>query len=264
MQSVQEIFQLPEFRHHKVAVVQRMDADKRNLNDVLRRNLTEWWPTLKRDDYTLVIASLKDAKGLRTLYAGNLLQPKDAAPPKRRLLVDKFIKVAVLDPRSVSDTVFYGKTGRGGGSRDYVINAQPAPRSAIPPGINVQRLAWVRKNHNLFAAAVRAHWNDRCAVHDNAMPGLLIASHIRPWSDNPAQRTDPDNGILLSIPLDALFDAFLISFDNCGNLLAHPSLDDETRSAFGIQTGMRLREGKLTERMREHLAVPRDEFANRE
>lgn len=256
MQSVQEIFQLPQFRHHKVAVVQRMVASERNLNDVLHRNLTEWWPALKREDCTLVIASLKDSKGLKTLYAGNLRQPKDGEDSERRLLVDKFIKVAVVDPKLVPDTVFYGKTGRGGGSRDYVTNNEaihPAPAFALSPGINIQRLTWVRKNHHLFADAVRAHWDGRCAVHDHAMPGLLVASHILPWSTHHAQRTDSDNGILLSSPLDALFDAFLISFDDDGNLIAHPSLDERTRVAFGIQDGMCLRAGKMTKGMQKHL-----------
>lgn len=49
---------------------------------------------------------------------------------------------------------------------------------------------------------------------------LLIASHIKPWSVcNLAEKTDVENGLMLSPLFDKLFDKGYISFDNDGNLM---------------------------------------------
>lgn len=288
MKSVQEVFDLPQFRHHRVAAVQRMDATPSNLSDVEKHNRTQWWDRITNTDCTLLIASLRDENEVRTLYAGTFLPPKDDEPFDRVLRVDKFIKVGSFNRDEIPDAEFYGLSVGGGNSRTYVNNTRPirsretprpptgrpdnpgsdAPPSEsgtpdmpdLPPGVNHLRLAWVRENHNKFARAVRAHWNHRCAVHDHSVHGLLVASHILPWSTNPDKRTDPHNGILLSAPLDALFDAFLISFADDGELLVHPTLDKASRAAFGLRAGMRLREGKMTAGMRKHLTQHRKLF----
>ena len=49
---------------------------------------------------------------------------------------------------------------------------------------------------------------------------LLIASHIKPWSVcNLAEKTDVENGLMLSPLFDKLFDKGYISFDNDGNIM---------------------------------------------
>lgn len=51
-------------------------------------------------------------------------------------------------------------------------------------------------------------------------PKLLIAGHIKPWSaSDDWERTDIENGILLTPTFDWLFDKFLISFNEEGDLL---------------------------------------------
>lgn len=48
---------------------------------------------------------------------------------------------------------------------------------------------------------------------------LLIASHIKPWAvSNSAEKTDCNNGLMLSPLYDKLFDRGLISFENNGQL----------------------------------------------
>lgn len=60
---------------------------------------------------------------------------------------------------------------------------------------------------------------------------ILIASHPlppAPWADaNDDERLDVNNGILLSPTYDALFDKYLITFDNSGQ--DYPSWDSERR-----------------------------------
>ncbi len=55
----------------------------------------------------------------------------------------------------------------------------------------------------------------------------LRASHVLAWSrcDTDIERLDPDNGLLLSPDLDALFDRYLITFDQAGRIRWSPRLD---------------------------------------
>ncbi|HHQ4786468.1 HNH endonuclease [Aeromonas hydrophila] len=56
---------------------------------------------------------------------------------------------------------------------------------------------------------------------------LLIASHIKPWSESDnAERLDGNNGLLLSPHIDKLFDRGCITFTDAGDLLcAEPSIE---------------------------------------
>jgi predicted restriction endonuclease len=68
-----------------------------------------------------------------------------------------------------------------------------------------------------------------------AIPELLRASHIKPWCDcEPKERLDPDNGLLLAVHIDGLFDRGFISFDENGRILISPKLRSENLKLFGI------------------------------
>jgi hypothetical protein len=60
------------------------------------------------------------------------------------------------------------------------------------------------------------------------------------WRLDERLRGDPDNGLLLSVPLDSLFDQGLIAFDDAGRLLAAKALAPETARHFGLTSGLRL------------------------
>ena len=49
--------------------------------------------------------------------------------------------------------------------------------------------------------------------HRLTVPRLLVASHIKPWSDFPNDRLNPCNGLCLSSLHDAAFDFGLITLD---------------------------------------------------
>ncbi|GAA5082842.1 HNH endonuclease [Lysobacter panacisoli] len=74
-----------------------------------------------------------------------------------------------------------------------------------------------------------------CRVTGVTAPHLLIASHIKPWrySTN-AERIDGFNGIMLSPHVDALFDDHLISFEDEGRMLLHPSLPADVLERWSI------------------------------
>lgn len=84
-------------------------------------------------------------------------------------------------------------------------------------------------------------WDNKCAVTGIRSKAILIASHIVPWKDsNEDERLDPENGILLSPNLDALFDKHLISFKNSGDIILSKTLSLEQYKKIGINDKMKL------------------------
>jgi len=110
-------------------------------------------------------------------------------------------------------------------------------------GTEVERLVRQRVGQQKFREAMLDYWGGACAVTGVALPEVLRASHAKPWAEcsSDAERLDVFNGFLLVANLDALFDRFLISFDDAGRVLMSPVLSVEVRSRLGLQLDMALR-----------------------
>lgn len=93
-----------------------------------------------------------------------------------------------------------------------------------------------------------------------AVTEALRASHAKPWAEcaDDAERLDAFNGFLLVANLDALFDRFLISFDDTGHLLTSTRLSPSDLPGLGIRPGMTLR--WLTSEHRHYLQWHRERF----
>lgn len=100
-----------------------------------------------------------------------------------------------------------------------------------------------RRGQEKYKERMKYLWNNSCAVTGIRIPELLKASHAMAWKDckNGKDRLNPYNGFLLSANLDALFDAYLISFDETGKILISPSLCWKDLLSAGITNNMRLR-----------------------
>lgn len=121
-----------------------------------------------------------------------------------------------------------------------------AELSGLPAGIagtEVERMVRQRVGQDKFREAMMDYWGGACAVTGVAIPEVLRASHAKPWAEceTDAERLDVFNGFLLSANLDALFDRFLISFDEEGVLLISPALAGVDVQPLGILPGMKLR-----------------------
>jgi putative restriction endonuclease len=90
----------------------------------------------------------------------------------------------------------------------------PRRELSAPATTEAVRSVTVRIGQAFFRNAVLAAWGDRCALTDISEPGLLRASHIRPWSSHPESRLDPSNGLCLNALHDAAFDRGLITFSD--------------------------------------------------
>jgi putative restriction endonuclease len=124
--------------------------------------------------------------------------------------------------------------------------AVAAELAEMPVGIagtEVERLVRQRVGQNKFRDAMLDYWGGACAVTGIAIPEVLRASHAKPWAEceSDTERLDVFNGFLLSANLDALFDRFLISFDEQGVLVIAPALKGLDLQPLGITSGMKLR-----------------------
>lgn len=128
----------------------------------------------------------------------------------------------------------------------------------------VRREVEMRKHQDLFRRKLEAVWGNQCAVTDVRCRECLVASHIKPWAVcTDEEKLDPYNGFLLNVALDALFDAFLITFDEKGRIRISRAVDEGTLRALGIGPDMRLRSPFDFEKSRQYLQYHWAEFEKR-
>lgn len=114
-----------------------------------------------------------------------------------------------------------------------------------------------RLGQGKFRKFLDALWNESCAVTGCTVRQVLRASHIKPWREctNNKERLDPDNGILLSAHLDALFDRGLISFGDDGLMLVSARISVIESDRLGLPGKLKRR---VTDGQKRYLAFHRD------
>lgn len=107
----------------------------------------------------------------------------------------------------------------------------------------VQRMVRQRVGQQAYRQAMLEYWVGTCAVTGLALPQALRASHAKPWAEctSDAERLDVFNGFLLSANLDVLFDSFLVSFSDTGELMVSNAIPPSDQQKLGLAAGMRLR-----------------------
>ena len=99
-------------------------------------------------------------------------------------------------------------------------------------------------------------WNDSCSISRINNEKILIAGHIKPWSDSDNfERLDPYNGFLLLPNLDKLFDRGFISFKNTGEIIISDEIKQEHFDALGISKETKI---KLFEQNKKYLDFHRE------
>lgn len=84
----------------------------------------------------------------------------------------------------------------------------------LPVGEDRVVRATTRIGQRFFRAAVMSAYNEQCCITGLSIPQLLIASHIVPWRRDTTNRTNPQNGLLLSALHDKAFDAGLLTIND--------------------------------------------------
>lgn len=132
------------------------------------------------------------------------------------------------------------------------------------PGEDVDAVVKRRVGQSQFRALLGSIYGVACHISGLPKERLLIASHIVPWSKATGEeKTDPDNGLLLAVNWDAVFDKGFICFDEEGNVIFSEELDEETVRLLGIDANVRLREDLLTPNRLSYLQRHREEIFER-
>jgi len=101
-------------------------------------------------------------------------------------------------------------------------------------GYEKEAIVKARVNQGVFRKLLLRRYGSccLCGVHT---ADLLIASHIKPWTNSmPHEKLDSNNGLLLCPNHDKLFDLGLISFDNTGHILISSRLSKDDRERLNI------------------------------
>jgi predicted restriction endonuclease len=109
----------------------------------------------------------------------------------------------------------------------------------------IERTVRRRRIQHFFRVAVLTGYEFRCALSDLAIPEMLNASHIIPWSANVERRADPRNGIALNTLYDRAFDRGFITFDESLRLVLSSQLKEGDLSEFQEQSFLRIEGKKL-------------------
>lgn len=123
------------------------------------------------------------------------------------------------------------------------------------PETERQALHQARIGQGAFRSHLLQRWNESCAVTGCTVKAALRASHIKPWCESEnSERLDPNNGLILSATIDALFDRGLISFKDDGAMLVSDSISSDDRAVLGLPASLRL---PLRDREKAYLASHR-------
>ena len=94
----------------------------------------------------------------------------------------------------------------------------------IPEGKDRDQLIKIRVNQSFFRKTILACYDFKCCITKIAIPELLLASHIIPWSKDKANRLNPRNGLCLNALHDRAFDAGLITISDSFTIIVSDSL----------------------------------------
>lgn len=107
-----------------------------------------------------------------------------------------------------------------------------------------------RLGHSLFKKRLYEVYK-KCALCEIEQPELLIASHIKPWSESSnKERLDVYNGLLLCPNHDLLFDRGYITFNKHGQILLSTKLGEKTKIQLDLKS---LKLDNLSEKSREYM-----------
>jgi len=104
----------------------------------------------------------------------------------------------------------------------------------FPLGKDTARTVKTRVNQSFFRRMVLASYDCKCCITEIAIPELLLASHIIPWSKDKENRLNPRNGLCLNALHDKAFDAGLISISDSFTIMVSDSVKQRKSSDYEI------------------------------
>lgn len=108
-------------------------------------------------------------------------------------------------------------------------------------GKEKEAIVKVRINQDKFRDGLLKKYSAHCCLCGVNSEALLIASHIKPWTDSDShEKLDLENGLLLCPNHDKLFDSGLISFKDDGKIIISEQLNSTNRIFMNVNDNMRV------------------------
>ena len=95
-----------------------------------------------------------------------------------------------------------------------IIEEDLEPETSLHEGLDRPIQTTARVGQSFFRTTVLSAYDQRCCITGLSILRLLVASHIVPWSHDPANRVNPRNGLLLSALHDRAFDTGLMTIND--------------------------------------------------
>ncbi len=127
------------------------------------------------------------------------------------------------------------------------IESEPASDTRHLPvriGVNRTVTTKARLGQSFFRRTVLSSYRNACCMCSLDIPGLLIGSHIIPWSVHEGHRLDPQNGLCLCSLHDKAFDLGLLSIGPDYSILVSSELH-LSRSDFAHHALTRLKDARI-------------------
>jgi len=95
-----------------------------------------------------------------------------------------------------------------------------------------ERIVKTRVNQDVFRRIILSVYENKCALTGIKEKELLVASHIKPWSEDAENRLNPQNGICLSSLYDQAFDSGLMGFDTHYKVVLSPRIKEHCEESY--------------------------------
>lgn len=131
---------------------------------------------------------------------------------------------------------------------------------------NARREVKVRVRQSVFRKRVLENFNYQCCLTGVKEIGLLVASHIIPWSSKIETRLSPHNGLCLSVLYDGLFDNGYFTFNETGELIITSRIENlskQTQQWLTQISGKKMASPKKYEISRNALEYHRNNIFNK-
>lgn len=123
-------------------------------------------------------------------------------------------------------------------SDDRIITIEKDTSNLL--GQEKEAVVKTRVNQDVFRKRLVMKYKHCCLCSVNNGK-LLIASHIKPWSESDShEKLDVNNGLLLCPNHDKLFDSGLISFSDDGSIMISDELDSINRTFLNVTNNMKI------------------------
>ncbi len=96
----------------------------------------------------------------------------------------------------------------------------------FPEGKERETTVKARVNQSFFRSTILSSYNLKCCITGLSIPDFLVASHIKPWSKDKENRTNPRNGLCLNSIHDKAFNDGFITVTPGFKVLVSNYFDD--------------------------------------